>query len=281
MESFEVDAYELEVLVEAIYKRHGYDFRHYAKASLRRRFQKQLQKINGTYLSELLPRLLYDKDAFSDLLLDLSVGTTEMFRDPHFFKVLREEVISHLKTYPFIKIWHAGCSTGEEVYSTAIVLHEAGILPYAYIYATDFNEKSLTLAKRGIYGLKQLGAWEQNYLDSGGKKRLSDYYHAEYNSGKFHDFLKERVVFSNHNLAGGGVFGEMNLILCRNVLIYFDRELQNKVLRLFLDSLVNKGFLGLGTKESIQFSGVKESFSLVSESANIYQAQPAAIGRTS
>ncbi len=269
----EIEGYEVELLVDAIFKRHGYDFSNYSRASLTRRLRHRLALSSWNHLSEMLPSLLHDKSFFAELMLDLSVGTTEMFRDPHFFRALREHVVPVLKTYPFLKVWHAGCATGEEVYSTAILLHEAGLLPYTNIYATDFNEKSLKLAERGIYELKRLELWAENYVKAGGTAALSDYYISQYKSAKFHDFLGERVIFSNHNLVGGGVFGEMHLIMCRNVLIYFDRTLQNQVLTLFRDSLIHRGFLCLGQKESLSFSGVKESFDAVEDKSKIFRSR--------
>jgi chemotaxis protein methyltransferase CheR len=205
-------------------------------------------------VSELQHKVLYDETFFHQLLQDLSINTTEMFRDPDFFLSIREQVIPVLKTYPFIKIWHAGCSSGEEVYSMAILLKEEGLLNRTQIYATDFNPAVLQKAKEAIYPVNLMKDYTRNYIKSGGKNSFSEYYNARYDSAIMKNILKENIVFADHNLVTDSVFGEMNLIMCRNTLIYFNKSLQDKVVGLFRDSLVSGGFLCLGSKESITFS---------------------------
>ena len=198
--------------------------------------------------------VLYAPSFFQEILKDLSINVTEMFRDPKFYLALRTEIIPLLKTYPFIKVWHAGCSTGEEVYSFAIVLKEEGLYDRVQIYATDFNRSVLDIAKKGIYPINRIKEFTANYQQAGGKQSFSDYYMADYNSVIFDQSLKKNIVFAEHNLVTDSVFAEVNIIICRNVLIYFNRELQNKVFTLFSESLINGGFLCLGSKETLQFS---------------------------
>ncbi|WP_107851526.1 CheR family methyltransferase [Oceanimonas marisflavi] len=256
----ELEQIELELLLEAIFRRYGYDFRHYARASLKRRVAQRMQRAGIDRISGLIPPLLHDRGFFDQFLKDMSVTVTDMFRDPDFFVALRTQVIPVLKTYPFIKIWHAGCATGEEVYSLAILLKEEGLYDRAQIYATDYNNHSLAVAREGIYPLKQMQQYHENYLRAGGRRSFSDYYHARYGAAKMNDSLRANVTFANHNLASDGVFGEMQLVICRNVLIYFDQQLQNRVLTLLHDSLSHRGFLCLGNKESLKFSSVQDRF---------------------
>jgi chemotaxis protein methyltransferase CheR len=253
-------AIELNLLFEGIYQRYGYDFRDYGKAHAKRRILHRLALSGISSVSELQHRILYDDSFFHQLLQDLSINTTEMFRDPEFFLSVREQVIPVLKTYPFIKIWHAGCSTGEEVYSMAILLKEEGLLNRTQIYATDFNPAVLQKAREGIYPANLMKDYTRNYIKSGGKSSFSDYYNARYDSAILKKVLKENVVFADHNLVTDSVFGEMNLVMCRNTLIYFNKSLQDKVVGLFRDSLVSGGFLCLGSKESITFSPHQVSF---------------------
>jgi chemotaxis protein methyltransferase CheR len=267
----EIEKIETDLFIEAVYRRYGYDFRHYAKASVRRRVRGLLQKTGYRRISEMIPKLLYDESFFESLLYDFSVTVTEMFRDPEFFQALREKVIPYLKTYPFIKIWHAGCATGEEVYSLAILLTEEELYDRATIFATDFNEIALKEAKDGIYPIENIKNFTFNYQQGGGRESFSKYYHARYESVIMDKSLKRKITFANHNLVTDGVFGEMHLILCRNVLIYFDKVLQDRVFHLFNDSLIRKGFLCLGTKESLQFSEVAQHFKSVDEKTKIYQ----------
>jgi chemotaxis protein methyltransferase CheR len=267
----EIEKIEIDLFLDAIYRRYGYDFTHYAKASVRRRVRNFLQKTGCTRVSEMIPELLYNESFFANLVFDFSVTVTEMFRDPEFFLSVRDVIFPYLRTYPFIKIWHAGCATGEEVYSVAILLTEAGLYDRSTIFATDFNDPALKKAKEGIYPIKNVKNFTASYQKAGGNSSFAKYYHAEYDSVMMDKSLKQRITFANHNLATDSVFGEMHLILCRNVLIYFDRELQNRVLSLFRDSLIHKGFLCLGTKESLQFSDVCDDFKLIDAKNKVYQ----------
>lgn len=271
MDEFENQNIEIQLLLQAIYLKYGYDFRNYAKASIKRRIQHRLTKSSMANISAMQHKLLYDVAFFNTLLLDLSINVTEMFRDPNFYLALRKSVLPALKHFPYLKIWHAGCSTGEEVYSMAILLKEEGLYERTQIYATDMNEVVLKKAKDGIFAIDQLKHYTENYQKAGGKESFSDYYVAHYDHVVMDKSLKEHVLFSDHNLATDGVFGEMNLIVCRNVLIYFNRELQNRVLGLFLESLADKGFLCLGSKESIRFSEQTDSFDDVVKDEKIYQ----------
>ena len=265
MEDIETQNIELQLLLQAIYLKYGYDFRNYAKASIKRRIQHRMLKEGIGSLSAMQHKVLYDIAFFERLLLDMSINVTEMFRDPSFYLALRKVVIPELKKFSFLKIWHAGCSSGEEVYSMAIILREEGLHERTQIYATDMNEVVLKQAKDGIF--KQYTA---NYQKAGGLESFSDYYSAHYDHVVMNKFLKENVLFSDHNLATDGVFGEMNLIMCRNVLIYFNRELQNRALGLFFESLGNEGYLCLGSKESIRFSEYSHAFEDVVREEKIY-----------
>lgn len=262
---------EIQLLLEAIYQKYGYDFRNYAGAHTKRRLKHRRLLDDISSFSEMQHRLLYDESFFNTLLLDLSINVTEMFRDPWVYRKIRETVVPHLKTYPFIKVWHAGCSAGQEVYSMAILLEEEGMQNRAQVYATDFNELILEKAKKGIYPIDLIREYTANYQKAGGTQSLSDYYASDCENVVLKSSLRERLLFSAHNLATDGVFGEMNIIFCRNVIIYFNRELQNRVLQLFYDSLCPGGFLCLGTKENLKFSEVADSFEVVSEKEKIYR----------
>jgi chemotaxis protein methyltransferase CheR len=262
---------EIEMLLHGIRTRYGYDFAHYSRASLRRRLERALAQTRLTHFSELLDRLFHDEQCFDEFLKIMSISVTEMFRDPDFYQAIRKHVVPLLKTYPFIKIWHAGCATGEEVYSMALLLHEEGFLDRARIYATDFNKHSLDTAANGVYSARQMAAYGDNYRLAGGKGHFPDYYSDGYELAKFKDFLKERITFSYHNLVTDGVFGEMNIICCRNVLIYFDKTLQDQVLRKFSESLRHGGFLCLGNRESLNFTAIKSSFAALDRLQRIYQ----------
>jgi len=262
---------EVDVLLESIRLRYDYDFRHYARASLKRRVQNMLVKENLQMPYQLIPRILYDQSIFDRFLSEMSVTVTEMFRDPSFFEALQETVFPAMKTYPFFKIWHAGCATGEEVYSLAILLKEAGLLDRARIYATDYNNHSLKIAKQGIYRSENFEDNTKAYQRAGGKNQLSDYYTQQYDAIKFKDSLKDNITFAYHNLVKDGVFGEMHLVVCRNVLIYFDKDLQNHALTLFDNSLARRGFLCLGSKETIDYSVLKNSFESQSRSNKIFR----------
>ncbi len=262
---------EITLLLDAMRFQYGYDFRGYARASLARRIKKGMSEAGVDCISALIPLLIHDRKFFSIFVKNLSVHVTEMFRDPLFFRALREEVLPYLRTFPFIKIWSAGISTGEEVYSLAILLNEEGLYEKTRIYATDFNDTVLEKARSGIYPGDLIKKSTRNYQDAGGKKSFGDYYYAEYDSAIFDSSLKENIVFANHNMVTDSVFGEMHLILCRNVLIYFDTTLQNRVFQLFFDSLRTNGFLCLGSKETLEFSGVKDGFIPVAGSYKIFQ----------
>ncbi|MBN1659503.1 MAG: protein-glutamate O-methyltransferase CheR [Anaerolineae bacterium] len=271
MKEQEIDRIEIDLFLEAIFRRYGYDFRHYARASVRRRIHHLLAKTEYSRVSELIPRLLYDQDFSRSLIYEFSITVTDMFRDPGFYRAVREKVVPYLKTYPFIKIWHAGCATGEEVYSMAIVLQEEGLYERATIFATDFNDGALNRAREGIYSLQEMRQYAENYRQAGGTQSFADYYHAQYGSAIMSQSLKRNITFANHNLVTDGVFSEMHLIVCRNVLIYFDKTLQNRVLKLFADSLSYGGFLCLGNKETVQFSEAQDLFQDVDDREKIYQ----------
>ncbi len=271
MKKKEIEDIELELLLEAIAKRYGYDFRNYSKASMERRVRQAKVKLGCEEISDLTRKLLHDPAFFQRLVSDFSITVTEMFRDPEVYRTLREKVIPYLATYPFIKVWHAGCATGEEVYSLAILLHEEGLLDRATIYATDFNEEALSTARQGIYSIGTIKEYRDNYLKSGGKFSFSEYYHAQYDSVVMAKFLKKNITFARHNLVTDQVFGEMHLILCRNVLIYFDRTLQDRVFKLFDDSLARNTFLCLGSKESLKFSSVIDDFIEFDRKQKIYR----------
>ncbi len=280
MSSTENETIEIKLLLEAIYLKYGYDFRDYATASLKRRILHRLSMEGMNRISEMQHRLLVDVSFFENMLLDFSINTTEMFRDASFYQALRTEVVPFLRTYPFLKIWHAGCSTGEEVYSMAIVLKEEGLYNKSQIYATDFNEKVLKKAKEGIFPVERIRDYTINYQKAGGIKSFADYYTADYTFAAMDRSLKQNIVFANHNLAIDGEFGEMNLIVCRNVLIYFNRKLQNRVIGLFYDSLNTGGFLCLGTKESVRFSKFNDAFEDVVEQVKIYRKKRQPIEKT-
>jgi chemotaxis protein methyltransferase CheR len=245
---------ELQLLLEAIYHKYHYDFRGYATASLKRRLTTAMGRFGCDTLSQLQGKVLHEADAFVALLEYLTVQVSEMFRDPPYFRSLREKVVPLLRTYPSLKVWVAGCSTGEEVYSLAILLHEEGLLDRTLIYATDINAQALQQAETGIYGIARLAGFSQNHSLSGGRSSLSDYYTAAYDRAVFDKRLKQHIVFSDHSLATDSVFAEVHLVSCRNVLIYFDRALQDRALGLFHEALCHRGFLGIGSKESLRFS---------------------------
>jgi len=262
---------EIDLILEAIYQKYGYDFRNYSKAHVKRRLLNRLVASKLKSISEMQHRVLHEPGFFEQILRDLSINVTEMFRDPGFYLALRSEVIPLLKTYPYLKIWHAGCSTGEEVYSFAILLKEEGLYDRVQIYATDFNTTVLDVAKKGIYPINRIKDFTANYQQAGGKQSFSDYYMADYNSVIFDQSLKKNVVFAEHNLVTDSVFAEVNVIICRNVLIYFNRDLQNKVFNLFADSLINGGFLCLGSKETLQFSTQADAFETVNAYEKLYK----------
>lgn len=274
-----VEQIEIQLLLDAMNVMYGYDFSRYSLDMLTRRIRDTLSKSDGTRIADLIPKILYDPEFFSSLIYNISIPVTEMFRDPKCYLGLRHKVLPKLRTYPYLNIWHAGCATGEEVYSLAIVLREEGLYDRCQIYATDINDIALKKAEDGIYKASEMARYTENYQRAGGKGTFSDYYHAKYGGAKIASFLRERVTFANHNLVTDGVFGEMHLILCRNVFIYFSKELQNDVLNLFLDSLCRGGYLCLGQSESLQFSDSEEAFREISKEQKIYQNQQLQVAR--
>ncbi len=262
---------ELRLLMEAIYLRYSYDFRDYTGASQKRRVMYALTQLDVPNISALQERVLRDPAVFSRLLQFLTIPVSEMFRDPGYFLALREQVVPVLHTYPSIKIWVAGCSTGEEAYSLAILLREEGLLKRTQIYATDINPASLEKARQGIFPLEAVRGYTANYQRSGGRQAFSDYYTAAYEAARFDSSLVQDVIFADHSLATDSVFAETHLISCRNVLIYFNRQLQDRALGLFHESLCHRGFLGLGSKESIDFSSYADRFDTLARAERIYR----------
>jgi chemotaxis protein methyltransferase CheR len=267
----DLERIEIELLLEGVYRHFGFDFRAYAYASIRRRLWKRIEAEGLSSISELQARVLHTPEAMERLLLDLSVSVTSMFRDPKFYQVFREEVVPLLRTYPFIRIWHAGCSTGEEVYSTAILLEEEGLLERTRLYATDINDAVLQQARAGIFPLNRMQEYTDNYIRAGGKRSFSEYYTAKYDGALFSPSLTKNVVFSQHNLVTDRSFSEFNVIFCRNVLIYFDRTLQHRVHQLFYDSLVMFGVLALGSKESLRFSQYEACYEKLDAREKLYR----------
>jgi chemotaxis protein methyltransferase CheR len=262
---------EIELLIQAILMRYQYDFRQYSRTSLKRRLQSCLEQFDIKSIGEIQSRLLAEPMFFSVLLNYLTVNTTSMFRDPEYYSGLQREVIPYLKTYPSLKIWIAGCSTGEEVYSIAILLQEAGLLAKTIIYATDINPANLEKAKRGVFENEEVKKASLNYQKAGGKTSLSDYYRSAYGACQFDPGLIKNTLFSDHSLATDSVFAEVHFVSCRNVLIYFDRPLQDRAIGLYYNSLIQNGFLGLGSKESLHFSAYKEKFRAVVPELRIFQ----------
>jgi chemotaxis protein methyltransferase CheR len=277
MDDPELEQIEIPLLLEAIFLRYGYDFRSYARASIERRIRQFLSGSGVGSVSEMIPKVLHDQEFFFRLVQYFSIPVTEMFRDPFVYVAIREKVIPLLKTWPYFKIWFAGCATGEEVYSLAIILKEESVYERATIYATDFNDSALGQAREGLYSIEKLQEATRNYQHAGGKTSFSKYYHARYDAAVIDNSLKARVTFANHNLATDHIFGDMNLIFCRNVLIYFNRELQTRALRLFTESLVHGGFFCIGTKEDLQFSDVAEEYEVVDDKARIYRKSGLAV----
>lgn len=265
-----IDNTELKQLLESIRFVYGYDFTEYAEASVKRRVIAFMSANKISSLNDLGKNLLKNEILFEQFVQDITVNVTEMFRDPAFYKSLRKNVIKRLATYPFIKIWIAGCSTGEEVYSMAILLREEGLLERSVIYATDINQKALQKAKDGISPIDYMKSYTENYLKGGGLNSFSDYYKAKYNSVLWDKTLRDNIVFSVHNLAVDRSFNEFQLILCRNVLIYFNQGLQNKVICLFHESLCPLGFLALGNKESLLFSEQRKNFEEIDRKERIF-----------
>ncbi|WP_297356263.1 CheR family methyltransferase [Paraburkholderia sp.] len=262
---------ELKLLLEAIYLKYQHDFRHYAMSSLRRRLTQALDEFGLTTLSQLQDRIMRNGAEFARLFQYLTVQVSDMFRDPAYFMALRQHVMPVLRTYPSVKVWVAGCSTGEELWSLKILFDEEGLTERTLFYATDINPDALARAESGIYALDRIAGFTQNYLAAGGKRSLSDYYHAAYGGARFAGALKDRVVFADHSLSTDEVFLEAHLVSCRNVMIYFERALQDRALGLFQRALVRRGFLGLGSKESLRFSSQHEAFDEFCPRERIYQ----------
>ena len=267
----DLERIEVDLLLEGVFRHYGFDFRSYAFSSLKRRLWKRITAEGLRSVSELQDRVLHDPAMMEKLLLDLSINVSAMYRDPTFYNAFREKVVPVLRTYPFVRLWHAGCSTGEEVYSMAILLEEEGLYDRARIYATDINEVVLHTAKSGIYPVDKMKEYTQNYLRAGGKRSFSDYYVAKYDAAIFNSSLSRNVIFSQHNLVTDRSFAEFHVILCRNVMIYFDRKLQDRVHALFYESLVPFGFLGLGSKESLRFSKYETCYEEIDTRDKIYR----------
>jgi chemotaxis protein methyltransferase CheR len=249
-----VEDIEIQLLLEGVFQRYGFDFRHYAQASIRRRIRHCMREERVGTVSELQNRILHNVASMERFLLILSVNVTALFRDAGFYLAFREKVVPWLRTYPFIRIWHVGCSTGEEVYSTAILLQEEGLYERVRLYATDMNEVVLARARDGVYALDRMNDYAQNYLKAGGKRSLADYYTAQYERAIFHAGLKKNIVWAQHNLTSECSFNEFHVIVCRNVMIYFDQTLQARVHELLYESLTAFGMLGMGQKETVRFS---------------------------
>ncbi len=266
-----VEDIEIHLLLEALFRRYHYDFRHYARASIKRRLRQACVQLGYPSLSALQDALLHDEAIVSRLLDYLTVQVSAMFRDPSYFRAIREQVVPHLRTYPSLKFWIAGCSGGEELYSFAILLHEEGLLDRTMLYATDINPAALETAKKGIYALDRIADFTRNHQRSGGKSSLSDYYVSAYGNAVFDKRLRAQVVFSDHSLVTDAVFAECQFVSCRNVMIYFDRPLQDRAIGLFKDSLSRRGFLGLGSKETLRFSKHANAFTEFVREEKIYQ----------
>jgi chemotaxis protein methyltransferase CheR len=262
---------EIDSVLETIFHKFGYDFRDYSRAHVKRRLVQRMRLNKLKSIGDMRRQILSDPRFVEVLLSDLSIHVTEMFRDPLFYETVREKVVPLLKTWSFIRLWHAGCSTGEEVYSMAILLKEEGLYDRTQIYATDFNKQALQQAKDGIYRMEQMKKYARNYHASGAKSDFSNYYHADYDSAIMDASLKKNIVWANHNLVTDSDFAETHLILCRNVLIYFSAALQTKVHSLFLRSLVNGGVLCLGDKESMDFVDTREHFEPLDRKRKIYR----------
>lgn len=267
----DLEQIEINLFLQGIYEWYGYDYRDYAYPSIRRRIWHRVYAEKLNTVLELLDKVLHHPDCMQRLLEDFSINVTEMFRDPSFFSHFREEVIPILRTYPSIRIWHAGCSTGEEVYSMAILLQEEGLYDKTKLYATDINTNVLRIAKNGLFPISNMKKYTNNYLEAGGKRAFSEYYKVTSNKVKFDSSLSKNIVFAQHNLVTDRSFNEFHVILCRNVLIYFNKDLQTKVHQLFYESLGMFGILGLGDKESISFTQKANCYKELSGKQKIYQ----------
>lgn len=270
-----IEDIEIQLLLEALYLRYHFDFRHYAKASIKRRLRQAREQLGFATFSAMQEELLHSEAMVGRLLDYLTVQVSEMFRDPTYFKAMREKVVPHLRTYPSLKIWIAGCSHGEEVYSFAIMLLEEGLLDRTMIYATDINLGALEVARSGVYPLDRIATFTRNHQQAGGKTSLADYYTTAYGRAAFDKKLRAKVVFSDHSLVTDEVFTECQLVSCRNVMIYFNRPLQDRAVGLFRDSLTRRGFLGLGSKETLRFSEHADAFVDFVREEKIYQRREA------
>lgn len=266
-----MDEANLNAFLESIFQQYKYDFREYSRASMKRRVLQAVSFLKFNSLSDLRDAVLSDAKLFTKLLQFLTVGVSEMFRDPTYFKTIREQVVPVLMTYPSLKIWIAGCSTGQEVYSMAILLKEEGLLERTIIYATDINSVSLDKARAGIFPLDEIKGYTTNYYKSGGTRDFSNYYTAAFDSAIFDKSLRKQITFTDHSLSTDSVFSETHFVSCRNVFIYFDRNLQNRAVGLFHESLCRKGFLGLGPKETIEFTPYASSFDVVEKKDRLYR----------
>ncbi len=267
----DVEDLELELLLEALVRRWGFDFRNYARTSLRRRVRRVVLREGLPSISALQERVLRHPEAVQRFITLLSVHATSMFRDPHFYRTFREQVVPLLRTYPFVRVWHAGCATGEEVYSLAILLHEEGLYERARIYATDLSDDLLGRARSGVFPLKQLHEYASNYLAGGGKSSFSDYYLTDGERAIIRRDLRKNLVFSQHNLASDGSFNEFNVVLCRNVMIYFDPVLRERVHRLLFESLTRFGILALGMKETLRYTSFEHRYETLNENVRLYR----------
>lgn len=266
-----VDEIEIDLLLEAVHRRFGYDFRDYARTSIRRRVWKMVRAEGLDSISALQGRVLHEPAAWERFVQGISVNVSAMFRDPHFFQAFRRHAVPVLRTYPFIRIWQAGCSLGEEAYSLAILLTEEGLYDRSLIYATDINDATLRRAREGIYPAELMQQYTQHYLQAGGTRSFSEYYTARYEFAMIRPSLRENIVFSQHNLVSDGPFNEFNVVLCRNVMIYFNRALQERTHRLLHDSLAKFGVLGLGAKESMQFMTLQDAYAQVEPGEKLYR----------
>ncbi len=266
-----VESLEIRLLLEGIFQKCGYDFRDYALASIRRRIWRRVKGEKLTTISALQEKVLHDPECLERLLEDFSVSVSDFFRNPAFFRIIREKVLPVLRTYPFVRIWHAGCSSGEEAYSLAILLHEECLYEKCRIYATDFNPAVLEKAKAGIFPLKRMKQFSENYIRSGGKAVFSEYYTARYDNALFKSFLRKNILFTQHNLVTDESFNEFNMILCRNVMIYFNRELQKRTHRLIYESLPQWGVLGLGEKESLKFTPYENRYECLDQKQKLFR----------
>ena len=271
VETESVESLELDLLLQAAFRLYGYDFRDYARTSLRRRIANIMRHEGVATISALQEKVLHDRQCWERFLNGISVNVSAMFRDPSFFLTFRTEVVPLLRTYPFVRIWQAGCSTGEEAYSIAILLDEEGLYDRCRIYATDMNAAVLRAAKSGIYPLDAMQRYTSNYLQAGGTRAFSEYYTASYDHAMLHPALQRNILFTEHNLATDGAFNEFNVILCRNVMIYFTKPLQSRVHQLFYDSLVPFGILGIGSHETMRLTDYEHRYEAVTQGERLYK----------